>query len=78
MIMAKLSPADQFGRARLKHGPGRSALGRANRVLKNLIQAATHARLRRIRQELELHGIRLDGPDEEWIARSLRSNDPNK
>ena len=62
----------QYGRAGGKYGRGHSAKGRANGFLKNLIQVAANAKLRRIQQELELRDIRLDGPDREWIAHSLR------
>jgi hypothetical protein len=46
--------------------------------LKNLIQSIADAKLRRMRRELEFGGIRLDGPDEAWIAGSLRNGDRNK
>jgi hypothetical protein len=68
----------RFGGGRGKHGRGRSALNRANSYLRGLVQSIADAKLRRIRRELELGGIRLDRPDEAWIANSLRNGDRNK
>jgi hypothetical protein len=68
----------RFGRGRGKYRRGRSALIRANSYLKNLIHSIADAKLRRMRRELERGGIRLDGPDEAWIANSLRNDDRNK
>jgi hypothetical protein len=68
----------RFGGGRGKHGRGRSALSWANGCLKGLIQSIAGAKLRRMRHELERGGIRLDGPDEAWIANSLRNDDRNK
>jgi len=67
----------RFGRGHVKyghvkHGPGGSALSRVNGYLKNLIEAIADAKLRRMRRELELRGIRLDQLDEAWIASSRR------
>ena len=61
-----------------RFGRGRSALIGANSYLKNLIQSIADAKLRRIQRELELGSIRLDGPNEAWIASSLRNGDKNK
>jgi hypothetical protein len=68
----------RFGRGRGKYGQGRSALIRANSYLKNLIHSIADVKLRRMRRQLELGGIRLDGPNEAWIASSLRNGDRNK
>ena len=65
-------PCYRFGRSWEKSGHGRSAVHRANRYLKSLIQSIADAKLRRMRRELELHGIQFDGADEEWIPNSLR------
>ena len=66
----------RFGRdvkySRAKYGAGRSALSRVSGYFKSLIEAIANAKLRRMRRELELRGIRLDQPDEAWIASSLR------
>jgi hypothetical protein len=66
----------RFGRdvkfGHVKYGAGRSAWHRVNGYLKTLIEAIANAKLRRMRRELELRGIRLDQPDEAWIASSLR------
>jgi hypothetical protein len=67
-----------IGRGRGKYGRGQSAAIRANSYLKNLIQSIADAKLRRMRRELELGGIRLDGPNGAWIASSLRNGDRNK
>ena len=65
-------PRYQFGRGRRKHGRSASMLSRVNRYFRSLIQSVTEAKLRRMRRDLELHGIRFDGPDDEWIPHSLR------
>jgi hypothetical protein len=65
-------PCYRFGRSWEKSGRGRSAVHRANGYLKSLIQSIADAKLRRMRRELELRGIQIDGPDEEWIPSSLR------
>jgi hypothetical protein len=73
-----LCAAARFGRGRGKYGRGQSAAIRANSYLKNLIQSIADAKLRRMRRELELGGIRLDGPNGAWIASSPRNGDRNK
>ena len=62
----------RFGGSCARYGRRRSALSRANSYLKNLIQSIADAKLRRMRRELELRGIRLDGPDEAWTPNSPR------
>ena len=62
----------RFGRGQLRYSHGGSALSRVNGYLKNLIEAIADAKLRRMRRELELRGIRLDQLDEAWIASSRR------
>jgi len=61
-------------RGHAKYGAGRSALSRINGYFKTLIAAIADAKLRRMRHELELRGIRLDQSDEVWIASSLRED----
>ena len=61
-------------RGHAKFGAGRSALSRINGYFKTLIAAIADAKLRRMRRELELRGIRLDQSDEVWIASSLRED----
>jgi hypothetical protein len=46
----------------------RAALSRVNGYLTNMIEAAADAKLRRMERELELRGIRLDRPDDNWPA----------
>jgi hypothetical protein len=65
-------PCYRFGGSWKKSGRGRFAVHRANGYLKGLIQSIADAKLRRMRRELELCGIQIDGPDEEWIPSSLR------
>lgn len=75
----ELSPRGyRFGRGRGKYGRGRSAPIRATSYLKNLIRSIADAKLRQMRRELELGGIRLDGPNEAWIASPLRNCDRTK
>lgn len=71
-------PRYRFGQGRAIHGRAGSALVRANGFLKNLIQSIARAKLRRVQHELELRGIPMAGPDEEWIPKSLRSGDAAK
>jgi hypothetical protein len=61
-------------RGQMKYAVGRSALDRVNGYFKTLIAAIANAKLRRMRRELELRGIRLDQADEVWIASSLRED----
>jgi hypothetical protein len=63
---------EKYGHA--KYGAGRSAWHRVNGYLNMLIEAIANAKLRRMRRELELRGIRLDRSDEVWIASSLRED----
>jgi hypothetical protein len=68
----------RFGRdvkySHVKYSVGRSALSRVNSYFKTLIAAIANAKLRRMRRELELRGIRLDQSGEVWIASSLRED----
>jgi len=56
----------------VKRSHSHPALNRVNGYVKSLIEAIANAKLRRMRRELELRGIRLDQSDEAWIASSLR------
>jgi hypothetical protein len=38
--------------------------------LKNIIEAIANAKLRRMERELELRGIRLDRPSDDWVTRN--------
>jgi hypothetical protein len=71
-------PDYRFGRGWWKHERSRSAVGRATSYLKNLVQSIAEAKLRRMCRELELGGIRFDGPNEEWIPNSLRKGNGAK
>jgi hypothetical protein len=48
----------------------RSALGRVNGYLKNLIEAIANAKLRRMERELELRGIHFDRADDNGVTRN--------
>jgi hypothetical protein len=60
----------RFGRGDVTAPRSRSAWSRVNGYLKNLIEAVANVKLRRMRRELELRGIRLDQLNEEWIRDS--------
>jgi hypothetical protein len=59
-------------RGRATGGRRRWALSRLTSYLSSLVEAVADAKMRRVRRELELRGIRLDQSDEVWIASSLR------
>jgi hypothetical protein len=61
-----------FAGGRMTGSHGRSALSRLTGYLSRLVEAVADAKMRRVRRELELRGIRLDQSDEVWIASSLR------
>jgi hypothetical protein len=60
----------RFGRGDATYAHGRSILNRVNGYLKTLIEAVANAKLRRMRRELELRGVRLDQLDEAWMKES--------
>ena len=43
---------------------------RVNGYLKNMIEAIADSKLRRMKRELELRGIRLDRANERWVTRN--------
>ncbi len=61
----------RFGRTRGKRARAhaRNALRHVNGYLKNMIEAIANAKLRRMERELELRGIRLDRPNNNWVTR---------
>jgi hypothetical protein len=61
----------RFGRTQGKRARvhARNALRRVNGYLKNMIEAIANAKLRRMERELELRGIRLDRPNNNWVTR---------
>ena len=61
-----------FARGRATGGHERSALSRLTGYLSSFVKAVADAKMRRVRRELELRGIRLEQSDEVWIASSLR------
>ena len=60
----------RFGRTQGKRVrvPARTALRRVNGYFKNMIEAIANAKLRRMERELELRGIRLDRPNNDWVV----------
>jgi hypothetical protein len=67
----------QFGRTHRKHIRARTALSRVNGYLKNMIEAIANAKLRRMERERELRGIRLDRPNDSWVALKSRPTKPS-
>jgi hypothetical protein len=65
-------PGYAFARGRMTGVHGRWALSRLTGYLSSFVEAVTDAKMRRVRRELELRGIRSDQSDEVWIASSLR------
>ncbi|HEX7565659.1 MAG TPA: hypothetical protein VF396_20795 [Bradyrhizobium sp.] len=61
----------RFGRTQGKRARvrARNALRRVNGYLKNMIEEIANAKLRRMERELELRGIRLDRPNNNWVTR---------
>jgi hypothetical protein len=61
----------RFGRMQGKRVrvQARTTLRRVNGYFKNMIEAIANAKLRRMERELELRGIRLDRPNNEWVVR---------
>jgi hypothetical protein len=58
-----------------KHGKrirvhARNALRRVNGYFKNMIEAISDAKVRRMERELGLRGIRFDGANNNWVART--------
>jgi hypothetical protein len=62
----------EFARGRVTGSHGRSVLSRLTGYLSRLVEAVADAKMRHMRRELELNGVRLDQSDEVWIASSLR------
>jgi hypothetical protein len=73
LITRRDSPGEyRFAR---KHGKrvrvhARNALRRVNGYLKNMIEAISDAKVRRMERELELRGIRFDRANNNWVARN--------
>ena len=67
----------RFGRTHERHVRvhARTALGRVNGFLKNMIEAITNAKLRRMERELELRGVHYDRPDD---ARTAPTSEPTE
>ena len=60
----------RFGRTHVKRGNRmRSALRRVNGCLKTMIEAIANSKVRRMRRELELRGIRFDPHGNNWVVR---------
>ena len=60
----------RFARPQAKRGsPMRSALRRVNGYLKIMIEAIADSKVRRMRRDLELRGIRFDPHENNWVVR---------
>jgi hypothetical protein len=60
----------RFARPQAKRGSRmRSALRRVNGYLKVMIEAIADSKVRRIRRDLELRGIRFDPHGNNWVVR---------
>ena len=61
----------RFARTHVKRGNRmRSTLRRVNGCLKTMIEAIADSKVRRMRRELELRGIRLDRLSNDWVVRT--------
>lgn len=60
--------SDRFGGARQKRVRLRTASRRLGGYLRGMIEAIANSKLRRMKHELELHGITFDRPGENWEA----------
>jgi hypothetical protein len=60
----------RFGRTQGRRVRTRSALRRVNGYFKAVIEAIASAKLRRLECELELRDIRVDRPNNNWVARN--------
>jgi hypothetical protein len=65
------SPGEyRFARTHAKRGNRmRSALRRVNGYLKTMIEAMADSKVRRMRRDLELRGIRFDPQGNNWVVR---------
>ena len=75
-LLARSTSPDgyRFGRTQGKRFGvhARRALGGFKGYLKSMIEAIANAKLRRMERELELRGIRLDRPTNDWVVRKSR------
>ncbi|WP_156438428.1 hypothetical protein [Bradyrhizobium valentinum] len=66
--------ARRFARSHAKRGVRmRRALRRVNGYLKAMIEAIADSKVRRMRHDLELRGIRFDPPGNNWVVRHSAS-----
>jgi hypothetical protein len=73
LITRRHAPSEYlFGRTQGKRVRirARSALGRVNGFLQNMIEAIANSKLRRMERELELRGIQLVRADNNWVTRN--------
>jgi hypothetical protein len=68
--------AYRLGQTEGKRVGGRTRLSRVNGYLKNIIEAIANAKLRRMRRELELRGIRYENDD--WIKHNPQATEPSR
>jgi hypothetical protein len=60
----------RFNRTQGRRVRTRSALRRVNGYFKTVIEVISNAKLRRMECELELRDIRVDRPNNNWVARN--------
>ena len=62
----------RFGRTQGKRirVHARNTLRRINAYFRNLIEAIANSKMRRMKRELELRGIRLDRLSNDWVVRT--------
>ena len=69
----------RFARPHTKRGSRmRSALRRVNGYLKIMIEAIADSKVRRMRRELELRGIRFDPHENSWVVRKSGPMEPSQ
>jgi hypothetical protein len=69
----------RFARPQAKRGSRmRSALPRVNGYLKTMIEAIADSKVRRMRRELELRGIRFDPHENNWVVRKSGPMEPSQ
>lgn len=65
----------RFGSAHGKSGDTRVAPSRVHGYLKYMIELIAEAKVKRVRRELELRGIRYDRANDRWITQQSRATE---
>ena len=69
----------RFARTHMKRSNRmRSALRRVNGYLKTMIEAIADSKVRRMRRDLELRGIRFDPQGNNWVVRNSGSRERSR